>query len=211
MKISGLIVSIVMVVGLFSFTPIVSGIQTDSVSPNSSVMGLVGHAIIVVTGPDGYVKGYAQTDNAVLEDTKECMMDTISGSTLGTGCGDATTIQIGGDDTTAPDEDSSGLVEPYVDTNLTESGFAESRDSVGDPNAGSEWSSSFTFDVDDDDTSNPTGCIPDSDSDGLDECDINEVTLENGSGEIAHAFVSGTPPTAEAGDTIDVTYLIDLV
>ena len=79
-----------MVVGLFSFAPITSAIQADSVPSTGSTMGLVGHFTLTITDPDGFVKYYGQTDNAVIENTKECMLDVISATTNGVNCGDVT-------------------------------------------------------------------------------------------------------------------------
>lgn len=204
---SGTLATIVMVVGLFSFAPIVSGVQSDFVSPDSSALGVFGHATITVLDTDGFVKSYAQTDNAVVENTKECMIDVFSTTAAQGTCGTASSLQLGSD-ASVPTETSTGLGQAYAGTNTNESGFAETRAAFGTEST--LFESSFVFSAADTVATNGLGCIADTNTNGLPECNINEVILLAGAIVIAHAAVSNGPVTAEAGDTVEVDYTISV-
>ena len=205
---SSVIATIVMVVGLFSFAPITSGIQADSVSSTGSAMALVGHFTLTISDPDGFVKYYGQFDNAVLENTKECMMDTITATTRGVNCADVTKIVLGGDSTGGFNENT-GMVDEYTNTNANRANFVENRDPVGINNAGADFAEDFTFDILDTPANN-AGCVADTDGDGLQECDIKEVGIQTAAGDTVARAGPTVVPTAEPGDTINATYDVDL-
>lgn len=208
--ISSTIATIAVVVGMFSFAPIVSGIQADYGYPTSSSMGLVGHLTLVITDPDGNVKYYGQTDNAVFENTKECMIDLISATTQGTDCTDAANILLGGKAAPAFNEDT-GMQESYANTNTNPTvAFAETRVVTATANAGTAFSQSFGFSILETLATNPVGCVADSDGDGLVECTISEVGLETAGNTLIARAGPTVAPTAEAGDTIAATYTIGL-
>ena len=56
--------------GVFSETS--SSAQNDSTIPSSS-LAILGHAEFVVTGTDGHIKSYLQTDNIVTEKGRDCV------------------------------------------------------------------------------------------------------------------------------------------
>jgi len=204
---SSVIATIVMVVGLFSFAPITSAIQADSVPSTGSTMGLVGHFTLTISDPDGFVKYYGQFDNAVLENTKECMMDVITVTTRGVSCADVTKIVLGGG--VGAFNENTDMQDLYTNTNGNNVNFAENRDIVGANNAGANFAEDFTFDILDTPANN-VGCIADTDGDGLQECNITEVGIQTAASNTVARAGPTAVPTAEPGDTINATYDVDL-
>jgi len=213
---SGIIATIVMVVGLFSFAPIVTGIQADSVSTTGSSMGITGHFTLVITDPDGFVKYYGQFDNAVQENTKECMIDVISTVAQGVDCTAAAAIVLGGSNAGGFAQNI-GMAEPFVNTNgnsvvpFAETLVAGLRGNIAGAadNAVAVFSQTFTFGTDNFGT-NPIGCVVDGiDADNLDECTVREIGLQTaGATLIARAGPTVAVPIAEAGDRIAATYTV---
>ena len=204
---SSVIATIVMVVGLFSFAPITSAIQADSEPSTGTTMGLVGHFTLTITDPDGLVKYYGQFDNAVLENTKECMMDVITVTTRGVSCADVTKIVLGGG--VGAFNENTDMQDLYTNTNGNNANFVENRDAVGISAAGADFAEDFTFSILDT-VANNVGCAPDSDGDGLEECQIIEVGIQTAASDTVARAGPTTIPTAEAGDTINATYDVDL-
>lgn len=205
---SSVIATIVMVIGLFSFAPITSAIQADSVPSTGSTMGLVGHFTLTISDPDGFVKYYGQFDNAVIENTKECMMDVITVAVNGVNCADVTKIVLGGSNAGGFNENT-GMQALYTNTNGNNANFVENRDAVGISAAGADFAEDFTFSILDT-VANNVGCAPDSDGDGLEECQIIEVGIQTAASDTVARAGPTTIPTAEAGDTINATYDVDL-
>lgn len=59
-------------------------------SSNIDAGSVYGHVTVIHSDPDGNILSYAQTDNLVANDGKDCMAELIFGGTAGTAC-DATT------------------------------------------------------------------------------------------------------------------------
>jgi len=62
----------------------------------SETSGVLGHLTLIVTGPDGMIKQYVQTDNLVTDKGKDCIVKTVfNADTVTCGAGAFDTIGLG--------------------------------------------------------------------------------------------------------------------
>jgi len=218
--VSGSIIAVAMAITAFS----ISSIPVDT----SSFMAITGHATLTISDPDGNVKYYGQSDNAILDNTKNCFLDTLNGGAIGNNCGAGITdIDIGQDHLTVATDNDGGLVlnTPYPATNAAAT-------LANNPTIVNTYATAAAGDVVSIAVSRTTAagnnyvflnadsgigtCADDSapgpgDADTAAECIIGEVILRDaGSGRIyAHATFGGTQ-FAEAGDLIQATHTINI-
>lgn len=81
------------VLGSNLLTAQTSGIVAQDVSSSNAGMNMIGHVTTIVTDANGNIKAYRQTDNAVVQDGKDCVTKLVfggSGTRGAAGTGDCT-------------------------------------------------------------------------------------------------------------------------
>ena len=212
------ITSLVMVFGIFSLIPNdVSTMSTDRIP-----MAALGHVELKVIGPDGFIKAYMQTDNKSMDNIKECMMDTSFGGNdlADAACGEITQMAIG--DSLALNNDAQDALgreftatgRAVVLTNativLTHPG-GDGSTVTANMTARDGVAGSLSFVIASGDTTGNQGtCTNDVDNDGLAECTVREVGLFITAGTMMFRSTFGDT-TVEAGDKVEMQYLVTLV
>jgi len=213
LAIGGSITTVVMIIGIFSLVPTVALSST-------SVQGIYGHATLTLySGADGSVKAYIQTDNAALDQLKNCTLDVqVVGSNLAaTACAPIDRMVIGDGGLLIPgNDDALSMGNEYTNTGpcinppITAATPAVAM-GLGDTasitlNCNQANMNQFVI-SNVDILASPVVC-PDTDMDGLLECPISEVGLKAGGTIYARTVFAGQP--AEAGDFGDFTYTLQV-
>lgn len=213
------ITSLVMVFGIFSLIPNdYSTMSTDRIP-----MSVFGHMELTVIDPDGFIKAYIQTDNKSMDNVKECMMNNaFAGNNIGNVlCGEVDQMAIG--DGVANDDDGQNTLDrEFINTGRSVIGTNGTL--VLTHPAGDNSIVKAIFDADDtktapsasfviavaDTTGNQGTCNTDNDSDGLAECQIQEVGLfDSGNNKMLFRSVF-TAADVEAGDKVQMRYTVTL-
>lgn len=85
-------------------------VQAETQSETSGVMG---HITLILTGPDGVIKQYVQTDNLVTDKGKDCIVEKVfNADTVSCGAGDFQTIGLG--TTTTSTQTSTDVSTPLI-------------------------------------------------------------------------------------------------
>lgn len=218
--IGGSIAAVIMVIGIFS-------LATDTISTSTTAsMSLVGHYDVTVYDSDGNVKAYIQTDNALTDELRNCLWDNYFLTTLAAGACVIGTPEIGVGDglfPTVPNAASGGLVNEYTSSGRGTAVLQASTASAGANTPSVVWSNqvgdggtAITISQTDLSASTSgrqsatadTACV-DEGTDGLDDCEIDEVALFDGSGAmLSHATLAKT--LVSTGDTVGVRLTISI-
>jgi len=224
LAIGGSIVAITLVIGMIAlYADITSTSATAAVN-------VYGHYTVKIMDPNGNIKSYIQTDNAVTHQLKNCMFDAFMGSSLGTTCGvtaggsGPTFFRIGDNGDQGTGDDSANVNNPYSDTGFADrTGAVASATGGGDPEASVTWDNTgdviviIQTDLDTGGTGNAFGgltngaCV-DVDADTLIDCHLDEVGWFDDAGTmLSHTFFAPSAGSkVSAGDQVDMTLTITL-
>ncbi len=186
-------VTLALVLGLVTAIPASTTVNTVS-------MGMLGHATVVLKDTDGNIKAYQQTDNIVVLNGQDCSADLLFGVFEGGLCAGAEQIWdeigIGSRDSVALDTETD-LIEPIPSVGAPDRTGAltgETAATTGGGGTGALKQITGTFIL----TAAET---------------IAEVGLFDGVVEGAEMFSRinlGVPISAGSGDTVTITYVIEV-
>ena len=222
LAIGGSIVAITLVIGMFT-------LYADTISTSTTAaVNVQGHYTIKIMDPNGNIKSYLQSDNAVTHQLKNCMFDAFMGSSIGTTCGvttgGPTFFRIGDNGDQGTSDASANVNNPYSDTGVVSRiGAVASATGGGDPEASVTWDNTgdviviIQTDLDTAGVGNAFGgltnaaCV-DVDADTLIDCHLDEVGWFDDAGTmLSHTFFAPTTGSkVSAGDQVDMTLTITL-
>ena len=216
------IAAVIMVIGMFALYADITSTST------TAAVNVYGHYTVKIMDPNGNIKSYIQTDNAVTHQLKNCMFDSFMGSSLGAACGvtsgGPTFFRIGDNGDQGTSEASANVNNPYSDTGLvSRTGATASITGGGDPEADVTWDNTgdviviIQTDLETATVGNANGgltngpCV-DVDADTLIDCHLDEVGwFDDGGVMLSHAtFTPGAGTKVSAGDQVDMTLTITL-
>ena len=210
--IGGTIASVAIIVGIFSL------IQTTPTISETSTYGIYGHVTIKILNSDGTIKAYVQTDNAALDQFKNCALDLNVGSSLAfSTCATINQMVIGdtGDSLIPLNDDALAMSNEYTATSFRTpvlvSGSSATSTSTDDSasitlRVSVSTTNEFIISATDVNGSADPSC-GDTDGDAVNECDIDEVGLKDSSGTF-YARTSFNPSEVTAGDIVEMDYTI---